>query len=83
VRAALTGQGWLVSTEVAGGWSTTFVPDPGATDPPDESVEGDFQAAKVGWHSPETTHDLGTAPSAQETERAPAHRKKSAAKSGR
>ena len=83
VRAAIAGQGWLVSTEVSGGWSTTFVPDPGATDPPDESVEGGFQAAKVGWDAPETTHVLGTDPSVQETKQAPVSRKKGAAKSSR
>ena len=48
-RAAITGQGWLVATEVAGGWSTTFVPDPTAINPSDETVTSDFQTAKVDW----------------------------------
>lgn len=51
-RAALIGQGWLVATEVAGGWSTTFVPDAGAANPPDGAVVSGFQAAGVDWNPP-------------------------------
>jgi len=49
VRAALTGQGWLVATEVATGWSVAFVPDQDASPPSDESMGASFHAAKVGW----------------------------------
>jgi hypothetical protein len=48
-RAAIPGLGWLVATEVAGGWSTAFVPDTAAADPPDREVCGNFQAAKTDW----------------------------------
>lgn len=68
VRAALTGHGWLVATEVAGGWTTTFVPDPGATDPPDAAASGSFQVAKVEWSPP--VHDGGSAPKSSSPKRA-------------
>jgi hypothetical protein len=56
VRAAIAGQGWLVATEVAGGWSTTFVPDSSATDPPDEGASASFQAAGLAFR-PAATGD--------------------------
>lgn len=50
VRAAIPGSGWLIATEVAGGWSTTFVPDTSAADPLEAGVpSGGFQAVKVDW----------------------------------
>jgi hypothetical protein len=49
VRAAIAGQGWLVASQVDGGWSIAFVPDIAATDPPQDAAAQSFQAAKVGW----------------------------------
>ncbi|HEX7835951.1 MAG TPA: hypothetical protein VF469_00740 [Kofleriaceae bacterium] len=72
-RAAITGQGWLVATEVAGGWSTTFVPDPGAADPPDadEAATVEFQIAKVDWGHSAIASYTATRPNLQKTEGAP------------
>jgi hypothetical protein len=50
-RAALKGLGWLVATEFERGWSTTFVPDPTASDPAERGAVGSFHGAKVDWEA--------------------------------
>jgi hypothetical protein len=52
-RAAVTGIGWLVASEVAGGWCTTFVADPEAADPAEYETSGSFQSTRVDWHAQE------------------------------
>jgi hypothetical protein len=73
IRAAIPGQGWLVATQVSGGWSTVFVPDPGAADPPEEAASGGFQAAKIDWSHPAAKHAHPSRAHAQEHEEAPGH----------
>ena len=80
VRAAIKGSGWLVATEVAGGWSVTFVPDSNAADPVDETPFESFQAAKVDWSPSATTHHGEPRASTPEGEETPPARSKSATK---
>jgi len=49
VRAAIEGVGWLVASEVVGGWSTTFVPDVDAANPDEDARAQKFQAAQLHW----------------------------------
>lgn len=48
-RAAIAGVGWLVASEVAGGWSVTFVPDADASDPKDQAAAGTYQTRRMPW----------------------------------
>lgn len=51
-RAAIAGIGWLVASEVMGGWSVTFVPDADASDPKDQAASGTYQSTRIPWASP-------------------------------
>jgi hypothetical protein len=73
VRAAIEGIGWLVASEVAGGWSTTFVPNVDASDPDEDARAQKFQAAQLHWQPP--TQAM-TAPPVKAEPAAPDPRKK-------